>query len=118
MARVKRGFKRRRRHNSILKFAKGYRERRRTAYRRAVEQVHKGWVFAYEARKQRKRELRGLWIARISAAARMNGVTYSQLIQMLKKAKMEIDRKILADMAANDSQNFKLLLEKCKKSAI
>ncbi|MBM4388617.1 MAG: 50S ribosomal protein L20, partial [Deltaproteobacteria bacterium] len=83
MARVKRGFKRRRRHTKILKFAKGFRERRRTAYRRAVEAVHKAWKYAYISRRLKKREFRNLWIARINAAVRMRGLKYGDFINLL-----------------------------------
>jgi large subunit ribosomal protein L20 len=101
MARVKRGFKRRQRHNKVLKAAKGFRERRRTAYRRAVETVHRGWAFAYRHRKQNKRNFRALWIVRINAACRMNGTRYSDLVHGLAVAGAAVDRKVLADIAVH-----------------
>lgn len=106
MARVKRGSKRRQRHNRILKFAKGFRERRRTAYRRAVEAVHRAWAFAFAHRKQKKRNFRALWITRINAACRMNGTKYSDLVHGLKVAGSDLDRKVLADIAIHDPEGF------------
>lgn len=106
MARAKRGTKRRRRHNKILKAASGFRERRRTAYRRAVETVHRGWRFAYIHRKQNKRNFRQLWIARINAACRMNGTRYSDLMHAFHVAGIEVDRKVLADIAIQDPAGF------------
>jgi len=106
MARVKRGFKRRQRHNKILKAAAGYRERRRTAYRRAVEQVHRGWYYAFVHRRLKKRDFRSLWITRISAACRMNGTRYSDLIHALSVAGAKVDRKVLADIAVHDPDGF------------
>lgn len=106
MARVKRGFKRRQRHNKILKAAKGYRERRRTAYRRAIETVHRGWAFAYAHRKLNKRNFRSLWIVRINAACRMNGTRYSDLIHALAVKGAAVDRKVLADIAVHDPDGF------------
>jgi large subunit ribosomal protein L20 len=106
MARVKRGTKRRERHNKILKAAAGFRERRRTAYRRAVETVHKGWAYAYAHRKQNKRNFRALWIVRINAACRANGVKYSQLIKALADKGSTLDRKVLADVAVHDPEGF------------
>ena len=108
MARVKRGFKRRQRHNKILKAATGYRERRRTAYRRAVEQVHRGWACMYKHRKQNKRNFRALWIIRINAACRAleTPVRYSDLIHAMDLRGIEVDRKVLADIAVHDPAGF------------
>ena len=106
MARVKRGFKRRRRHNRVLRQVTGYRERRRTAYRHAVEQLERSLVYAFIHRKQNKRNFRALWIARINAACRMNGTRYSDLIHSLKINGIELDRKILAEIAVSDPTGF------------
>jgi large subunit ribosomal protein L20 len=111
MARVKRGFKRRQRHNKILKAAAGFRERRRTAYRRAVETVRRGWRYATIHRKQNKRNFRSLWIVRINAACRMNGVKYSDFIHSLALAGAAVDRKILADIAVHDPAGFARLVK-------
>jgi large subunit ribosomal protein L20 len=106
MARVKRGFKRRRRTNKIFKAASGYRERRGNTYRRAVEQVHRSWAYAYAHRKQNKRNFRALWIARVNAACRMLGTKYSVLIHAMSVAGVAVDRKILADIAVHDPKGF------------
>lgn len=106
MARVKRGFKRRQRHNKILKMASGYRERRHSAYRRAVEQVERSLAYAFVHRKQNKRNFRALWIARINAACRLNGTRYSDLIHALKLNGVDLDRKVLADIAVSDPKGF------------
>jgi large subunit ribosomal protein L20 len=106
MARVKRGFKRRRRTNKIFAWAKGYRDRRRTTWRRTVEQVHRSWAYAYVHRKQNKRNFRSLWIARINAACRMNGTRYSDLIHNLLLRNVTVDRKVLADIAVHDPEGF------------
>lgn len=111
MARVKRGTKRRARHNKILKAAAGYRERRRTAYRRAVETVHKGLTYAYAHRKQKKRNFRALWIVRINAACRANGVKYSQLMKALSDRGILLDRKVLAEIAVHDPGGFERIVE-------
>jgi large subunit ribosomal protein L20 len=104
--RVKRGFKARRRRNRILKHAEGYFGSRSRLYRQAVEVVHHGWQYAYKHRKERKREFRALWISRIGAAAKMNGTSYSRLVHGLGKAKVVLDRKILADIAVRDPVGF------------
>lgn len=106
MARVKRGFKRRQRHNRVLRAASGYRERRRTAYRHAVEQIERSMAYAFAHRKQNKRNFRALWIARINAACRLNGTRYSDLIHALKLNGIDLDRKVLADIAVSDPQGF------------
>lgn len=111
MARVKRGFKARRRRNRMLKAAKGYMGRRSTLYKTAKQSVFKGWVYAYRDRKQKKRQFRQLWIARINAATRALGVKYSELVAMLGRASIELDRKVLADLAVHDPAGFARLVE-------
>lgn len=111
MARVKRGYKRRRRHKRLLKLASGFRERRRTAYRRAVENVHRALKFAYVHRRQKKRIFRRLWIARINAACRMNDTRYAEFIHALSQAGSAVDRKILADIAVHDPEGFKRIVQ-------
>ena len=106
MPRVKRGFKARRRRKKILKAAKGYYGSRSTLYKTAKETVHRAWAFAYRDRRQRKRHFRRLWITRINAAARQNGMSYSKLMGGLNKAGVELDRKVLADMAVFDPAGF------------
>ena len=106
MPRAKRGFKARRRHNRILKLAKGYRGAHGRLYRSAVEAVERGLVYAYRDRRQRKRHFRRLWIVRINAAARQHGMAYSQFIHGLKKAGVELDRRVLADLATADPIAF------------
>ena len=114
MPRVRRGFKARRRRNRVLKHAKGYYGARRKAFHVAIEQVHNAWQDAYKHRRTKKREYRRLWIARINAAARLNGITYSRLISALKKANIELNRKMLADMAVRDPQAFAAVVAKTK----
>jgi len=104
--RVKRGFKARRRRKKLLKLAKGFRGGRSKLYRTAADSVDKALQYAYRDRKARKREFRSLWIARINAAARMNNLSYSGLISGLKKAGVDLDRKILADLAVSDPKAF------------
>ncbi len=116
MARVKRGVTAHARHKKILDLAKGYRGRGSTAYRVAIEKVEKGLQYAYRDRRNKKREFRGLWIQRINAGARLNGLTYSQFMDGLKKAAIEVDRKVLADIAAQEPDSFKLLVEQAKKA--
>ena len=106
MARVKRGFKARRRRNKILKRAKGYRGGRSKLFRSATEAVDRALAYAYTGRKLKKRDFRRLWIARINAAARLNGLSYSKLINGLKRAAISLDRKILADLAISDPKGF------------
>jgi large subunit ribosomal protein L20 len=106
MPRVKRGVAARRRKNRILKEAKGYRGGRGNLLKSAREAVHRGWAYAYRDRKQRKREFRALWIARINAAAREHDLSYSRLIHGLKQAGVEVDRKILAELAVEDPKAF------------
>jgi large subunit ribosomal protein L20 len=104
--RIKRGFKARRRRKKILKLAKGYRGARSKLYRTAADAVDKALQYAYRDRKARKRDFRRLWIARINAAARLNDLSYSTLIQGLKRARVEVDRKILAEIALSDPNAF------------
>ncbi len=106
MPRVKRGTKGRQRHKKLLKLAKGNVGGRRKGYRQARSTVEKGLTYAYRDRKVRKREFRGLWIVRINAAARTHGVTYSRLMAGLKKAGIDLDRKVLADIAVRDPAAF------------
>ncbi len=117
MARVKRGFKARRRRNKILKAAKGYRGARSKLYRTARNAVFKAWSYAYRDRKNKKRTFRALWIARINAAARMNGIKYSELIHLLDRASVAIDRKVLAEIAVHDPQSFTRLIEHARATA-
>ena len=114
MPRVKRGVTARARHKKVLALAKGYRGRRKNVYRVAKQAVMKAGQYAYRDRRQRKRQFRQLWIARINAAARQNGISYSKFINGLKKASVEIDRKILADIAVFDKVAFTALVEKAK----
>jgi len=114
MARVKRGTIARARHKKVLKQAKGYYGARSRVYRVAVQAVTKAGQYAYRDRRQRKRQFRQLWIARINAAARQNGMSYSRFINGLKKASVEIDRKILADIAVHDKAAFSALVKRLK----
>jgi large subunit ribosomal protein L20 len=114
MARVKRGVTAKARHKKVLKLAKGYYNARSKIYRVAKQAVIKAGQYAYRDRKQRKREFRKLWIVRINAAARENGLTYSRLIAGLAKASITIDRKILADIAVFDKPAFTAIAEKAK----
>lgn len=106
MPRVKRGFKARRRRNKILSMAKGYWGRRSRIFRTAKEAVDRALTYAYRDRRVRKRDFRNLWIARINAAARINGLSYSKFIGGLKKKNVELDRKILSDLAISDPACF------------
>jgi large subunit ribosomal protein L20 len=114
MPRVKRGVTARARHKKVLELAKGYRGRRKNVYRIAKQAVMKAGQYAYRDRRNRKRVFRRLWIARINAAARSHGVTYSRFMAGIKKAAIEIDRKVLADMAVNDPAAFGSIVEKAK----
>jgi len=116
MARVKRGVQARRRHKKILKQAKGYYGARSRVYRVAIQAVIKAGQYAYRDRKARKRQFRRLWIVRINAGARANGLSYSRLIDGLRKASIDIDRKVLADLAVRDAVAFGALAEKAKAS--
>ncbi len=111
MPRAKRGFKARRRRNKILKYARGNYGARSRLFRTAQEQVHNGWEDAYRHRREKKRLFRRLWIARINAGARQNDVSYSRFINMLKKAEVILDRKILAELALKDPNGFKAVVD-------
>ena len=111
MARVKRGFTTHARHKKILKLAKGYRGRSKDAFRIAIEKVEKGLQYAYRDRRNKKRSFRALGVARINAGVRENGLTYSRFIAGLKGAGVELDRKVLADLAVRDPDAFKSLIE-------
>jgi large subunit ribosomal protein L20 len=114
MPRVKRGVTARARHKKVLELAKGFRGRRKNVYRIAKQAVMKAGQYAYRDRRNRKRVFRRLWIARINAAARSHGVTYSRFMAGIKKASIAIDRKMLADMAVNDPAAFGSIVEKAK----
>lgn len=114
MPRVKRGTKRSDRRKKILKRASGYFLTKSKLYQAAQEAVERGMKFAYSGRKQKKRQYRSLWIVRINAAAKMNGISYSQLIHGLKAAGVELDRKVLADIAVNDAAGFTALVAQAK----
>ena len=114
MARVKRGVTSQARHGKVLKRARGYRERNRTSFRIAVEKVEKGLQYAYRDRRNRKRNFRALWIQRINAGAREAGLTYAQLINGLGRAGVEIDRKVLADLAVREPDAFKAIVDEAR----
>ncbi len=114
MPRVKRGTKRNDRRKKILKRASGYFLTKSKLYQAAQEAVERGMKFAYSGRKQKKRQYRSLWIVRINAAALQNGISYSQFIHGLKTAGVDLDRKILADIAVHDAQGFTALVEQAK----
>lgn len=114
MPRVKRGFKARRRRNKILKLAKGFRGGRSKLFRSAVEAVDRSHKYAYRDRKAKKRDFRSLWIVRINAAARENGLSYGRLIHGLKKAGIQLDRKVLAELAVSDPKGFSNIVDQAK----
>ena len=114
MARVKGALNAKKKHNRVLKLAKGYRGARSKQYRVAKQSVMRALTSAYAGRKERKRQFRQLWIARINAAARMNGISYSQFMHGLKLAGVEMNRKMLAEMAVNDAEGFATLAELAK----
>ncbi len=116
MSRVKRGVTAHARHKKVLNLAKGYRGRRKNVYRIAKEAVMKAGQYAYRDRRQKKRQFRALWIARINAAARECGLPYSVFMNGLKKAAIEVDRKVLADIAVFDKPTFVKLVEQAKAS--
>ena len=116
MARVKGGLGAKKRHNRTLKLAKGYRGARSKQYRVAKQSVMRALTSSYAGRKERKRQFRQLWIARINAAARMNGISYSQFMHGLKLAGVDMNRKMLAEMAVNDAAGFAALAEVAKKA--
>ncbi|MCI8726277.1 MAG: 50S ribosomal protein L20 [Hungatella sp.] len=115
MARIKGGMNARKRHNRVLKMAKGYRGARSKQYRVAKQSVMRALASSYAGRKQRKRQFRRLWIARINAAARINGLSYSKFMYGLKLAGVEMNRKVLSDMAINDAEGFAKLAEMAKE---
>ncbi|WP_435938932.1 50S ribosomal protein L20 [Moraxella bovoculi] len=116
MARVKRGVQANRRHKKVLARAKGYYGARSRVYRVAVQAVMKAGQYAYRDRRNKKRSFRRLWIARINAGARLNGLSYSRLINGLKKSNIDIDRRILADIAMHDAAAFTAICEKAKSA--
>ena len=115
MARVKRGTTVKQKHNKILERAKGYLGRHHSTYRAAREKTEKAGQYAYRDRRQKKRDFRSLWIVRINAAVRPNGLTYSQFMNGLKKAGVTLDRKVLAQMAYDADKNFETLVETAKR---
>ncbi|MDF2813847.1 MAG: rplT [Paenibacillus sp.] len=117
MARVKGGFVTRRRHKKILKLAKGYFGSKHRLFKTANEQVMKSLMYAYRDRRQKKRDFRRLWIVRINAAARINGLSYSKLMHGLKLAGIEVNRKMLADLAVNDAKGFASLANAAKQTS-
>ncbi len=114
MARIKGGLNARKKHNRVLKLAKGYRGARSKQYRIAKQSVMRALTSSYSGRKERKRQFRRLWIARINAGARINGLSYSKFMYGLKLAGIELNRKVLADMAVNDAAGFASLVELAK----
>ncbi|MFV0482038.1 MAG: 50S ribosomal protein L20 [Campylobacteraceae bacterium] len=114
MARVKTGIVRRRRHKKVLKLARGFFSGRRKHFRKAKEQLERSLVYAYRDRRAKKRDFRRLWITRINAACRLNDISYSRFMNGMKKAGIELDRKILADMAMNDANSFSSVVAKAK----
>ncbi len=117
MSRVTRGVTKHARHKKVIDAAKGYRGRRKNTFRIANQAVERAGQYAYIGRKLKKRQFRALWIQRINAGAREHGLTYSRFMDGLKKAGIELDRKILADMAAHEPESFKALAETAKKHA-
>ena len=116
MARIKGGLNAKKKHNRVLKLAKGYRGARSNQYRTAKQAVMRALTSSYAGRKERKRQFRQLWIARINAAARLNGLSYSKFIFGLKAAGIDMNRKMLADLAVNDAKDFKTLCDVAKKA--
>lgn len=114
MSRVKGGVTSRARHKKVLKAAKGYRGRSNNNYRLALERVEKGMQYAYRDRRTKKRNFRALWIQRINAGAREHGLSYSQLMNGVHKAGIEVDRKVLADLAMNDAAGFAAIVDKAR----
>ena len=117
MSKVKGGTKTKRRHNAVLKVARGFRGARSKLFRTAVESYHRSLAYAYRDRRQRKRQFRRLWISRINAAARMHGIKYSELMNLIKRAGIEIDRKVLAYLALEDSAAFAQIVKTAQKAA-
>ena len=118
MSRVKRGVTKKARHKKVLKMAKGYRGRAKNCFRVAIEKVEKAMQYSYRDRKVRKREFRALWIQRINAAVRAEGLIYSKFINGLKLAKIDLDRKVLADLAVKEPEVFKSIIAKAKQALV
>jgi len=116
MARVKRGVTTHARHRKILKLAKGYRGRSSKCFRIAIQKVEKALRYAYRDRRNKKREFRGLWIQRINAGARQHGLTYSRFMNGMKRAGIEVDRKVLADIAVRDPEMFRRFADKAREA--
>ncbi|MEE3712522.1 50S ribosomal protein L20 [Campylobacter sp. CLAX-7218-21] len=116
MARVKTGVVRRRRHKKVLKLARGFYSARHKHFRKAKEQLERSLVYAYRDRRTKKRDFRRLWIIRINAACRLNDISYSRFINGLKKANIELDRKVLANLAMNDAAAFASIVAEVKKA--
>ncbi|MBP5151574.1 MAG: 50S ribosomal protein L20 [Lachnospiraceae bacterium] len=116
MARIKGGLNAKKRHNRVLKLAKGYRGARSKQYRTAKQSVMRALTSSYQGRKERKRQFRQLWIARVNAAARLNGLSYSKFMYGLKTAGIDINRKMLAELAVSDADGFKALCDAAKKA--
>ncbi len=116
MSRVKRGVTKKARHKKILKLAKGYRGRAKNCFRVAIEKVEKALRYAYRDRRAKKRDFRALWIQRINAAVREHGLVYSKFISGLKNAQIDIDRKVLSDLAIKEPEVFAQIVEKAKKA--
>ena len=114
MARVKRGVTTHARHKKVIKQAKGYRGRNKNVFRAAIERVEKGLQYAYRDRRVRKRTFRSLWIQRINAGAREHGLTYSQFMNGIKRSGIEIDRKVLSDLAVREPDTFRTIVEKAQ----
>ena len=118
MPRVKGGVNTKRRHKKMIKLAEGYYGKKKNLWKNASEQVMKSWTYAYKGRKQKKRDFRKLWITRLNAACRQNGISYSRFISGLKKADVGLDRKQLAEIAVNDSTAFSKLVDIAKEKVI
>jgi large subunit ribosomal protein L20 len=116
MSRVKRGVTKKARHKKILKLAKGYRGRAKNCFRVAIEKVEKALRYAYRDRRTKKRDFRALWIQRINAATREHGLVYSKFISGLKAAKIDLDRKVLSDLAAREPETFGKIVERVKQA--
>jgi large subunit ribosomal protein L20 len=117
MARVKRGVTTRKRHKKVLEQTRGFRGRAKNCFRVAIRKLHKAWQYAYKHRKEKKREFRGLWIIRINAAVREHGMKYSTFMGGIKKCGIQLDRKILADLALNNPESFAQIVNKVKQAA-
>lgn len=117
MPRAKRGFKKRRRHKKVLKRAEGFVLGRKNLFKRTAEAVDRAFIYAYRDRRAKKRDFRGLWITRLSAASNDNAISYSRLIAALKKAKVELDRKVLSDIAISDPKAFTAIVEQVRSLA-